>query len=64
MSQKVKSDVEQDNEKEDKPKKCLTCYFEICMLTPFMAEHCGGPFKDKQHHLDYIENEVVDKEKK
>jgi len=31
------------------------------MLTPFMAKNCGGPFKDREHHLAYVQKEIVDK---
>ena len=61
MSENCKSDEQQDDDNKEKPTKCLTCYFDICMLTPFMAKNCGGPFKDREHHLAYVQKEIVDK---
>ena len=61
MIKNGKSDEQQSDGNKEKPKRCLTCYFDICMLTPFMAKMCGGPFKDKQDHLDFVEREIVRK---
>jgi len=40
----------------DKADKCTSCYWVIgCMLTPATAKDCGGPFKDEQARLKFIE---------
>jgi len=48
----------------EKPERCLTCYFIECMLTPFMAKSCCGPFKDLKQRMKYYDAEIKDKEKK
>jgi hypothetical protein len=42
--------------------KCSICYWaNICMLTIFMRKKCGGPFKDKTAHVEFVNRHVVTK---
>lgn len=47
---------------ENKPVKCNDCYYKPeCMLTPFMAKMCGGPWENLAERLKFIEENVVGK---
>lgn len=44
--------------------KCSSCYrAAVCMLSKPTRKHCGGPWKDRNGHLRFVEKELARKNK-